>query len=124
MDKQKSFLLGEDKFLRALEISTASKSFVFGNWVLKADGSLMYDGKAIHLPPKESHVLHLLVGSAGSTLSKDMLLNAVWPSCDVHEGSLSRCIYVLRKLFGPQNNFIKSVYGKGYIFEFDVVEYV
>lgn len=107
--------------MRSFGSQVFNKSFVFGQWILQCDGLLFHYDKTIHLPPKEMHVLYLLLDSAGSVLSKDWLLDKVWPNCDVYEGSLSRCIYILRKLFGRQNNFIKTIYGRGYRFEVDVV---
>ncbi|AZC51684.1 hypothetical protein C4K35_4105 [Pseudomonas chlororaphis subsp. piscium] len=98
------------------------RSFFFGKWILQSDGLLLHDGNGLHLPPKELHVLRLLLGAAGSLISKEWLLDRVWPRCDVAEESLTRCIYALRKLLGRQNDYIKTVYGKGYRFVGKVVE--
>ena len=95
---------------------SSTRSFVFGRWILQRDGLLLHDGKGLHLPPKELHVLRLLLGAAGSLVSKDWLLDQVWSNCDVAEESLTRCIYALRKLLGRENDYIKTVYGKGYRF--------
>lgn len=100
----------------------SSRSFVFGPWVLQGDGLLLRDGKGLHLPPKELHVLRLLLGAAGSLVPKGWLLDQVWPNCDVAEESLTRCIYALRKLLGRENDYIKTVYGKGYRFAGEEVE--
>lgn len=99
-----------------------SQSFVFGQWILQEDGLLLRDGTELHLPPKELHVLRLLLRSAGSLVLKGRLLDQVWGSCDVAEESLTRCIYALRKLLGRENDYIKTVYGKGYRFVGAVVE--
>jgi len=101
---------------------SSSRSFVFGRWRLQGDGLLLHDGKGLHLPPKELHVLRLLLGAAGSLVSKAWLLDQVWSNCDVAEESLTRCIYALRKLLGRENDYIKTVYGKGYRFAGVVVE--
>ncbi|WP_242031537.1 winged helix-turn-helix domain-containing protein [Pseudomonas fluorescens] len=76
----------------------------------------MRDGKGIHVPPKELHVLRLLLASAGSVISKDQLLDTVWPDTDAAEESLTRCIYALRKLLKDNKGFIATVYGQGYRF--------
>ena len=101
---------------------SSSRSFFFGQWILQGDGLLLHDGKGLHLPPKELHVLRLLLGAAGSLVSKQWLLDQVWPNCDVAEESLTRCIYALRKLLGREHDYIKTVYGKGYRFAGGVVE--
>ncbi|AZC44738.1 winged helix-turn-helix domain-containing protein [Pseudomonas chlororaphis] len=101
---------------------SSNRSYAFGQWVLQSDGLLLHDGNGLHLPPKELHVLRLLLGAAGSLIPKDWLLDQVWPNCDVAEESLTRCIYALRKLLGRENDYIKTVYGKGYRFVGEVVE--
>ena len=97
------------------------RSFVFDHWLLQSDGTLMRDGHGVHVPPKELNVLRLLLGSAGKVISKDHLLDNVWPDADAGEESLTRCIYALRKLLRENKNFIATVYGQGYRFTCPVV---
>ncbi|MDR2315813.1 MAG: winged helix-turn-helix domain-containing protein [Pseudomonas sp.] len=99
-----------------------NRSFFFGQCILQEDGLLLRDGTGLHLPPKELHVLRLLLEAAGSLVLKGWLLDQVWPNCDVAEESLTRCIYALRKLLGRENDYIKTVYGKGYRFVGEVVD--
>ncbi|MBH3427338.1 winged helix-turn-helix domain-containing protein [Pseudomonas alkylphenolica] len=73
-------------------------------------------GRGQHLPPKERQVLRLLLANAGRLVSKDSLLDAVWPGMDTAEESLTRCICVLRKLFKEHRHLIVTVYGRGYRF--------
>jgi DNA-binding winged helix-turn-helix (wHTH) protein len=101
---------------------TPDKSFVFSHWLLQSDGTLMRDGQGVHVPPKELHVLRLLLRSAGTVVSKDYLLDHVWPRMDAAEESLTRCIYALRKLFKENKDYIATVYGQGYRFTGSVVE--
>lgn len=98
------------------------RSFVFDHWLLQSDGTLMRDGQGVHVPPKELSVLRLLLGSAGTVISKDHLLDRVWPETDAAEESLTRCIYALRKLLRENKDFIATVYGQGYRFTCAVVE--
>jgi transcriptional regulator HilA, main transcriptional regulator of SPI1 len=98
------------------------KSFVFDHWLLQTDGTLMRDGQGIHVPPKELHVLRLLLKSAGRVVSKDYLLDHVWPRMDAAEESLTRCIYALRKLLKENKDYIATLYGQGYRFTGPVVE--
>ncbi|MCU1761466.1 winged helix-turn-helix domain-containing protein [Pseudomonas sp. 14P_8.1_Bac3] len=81
----------------------------------------MRDGHGVHVPPKELNVLRLLLGSAGTVISKDYLLDRVWPDTDAAEESLTRCIYALRKLLKDNKDFIVTVYGQGYRFTCPVV---
>lgn len=89
-------------------------SYVFGVCELHGDGTLSVDGTTVHLPPKELHVLRLLLNSAGHLVSKDTLLERVWPRCDIGEDSLTRCICALRKALGKEQQYITTLYGKGY----------
>lgn len=98
--------------------------YVFGVFELHGDGTLRIDDKRVHLPPKELQVLHLLLASAGTLISKDLLLEHVWPRCDIGEESLTRCIYALRRVFGVHKGYIQTVYGKGYRLTCKVQVYV
>ncbi len=98
-------------------------AFVFGQWILQSDGNLVTRGRGIHLPPKELQVLRLLLGSAGGLVTKDRLLDTVWPGMDAAEESLTRCIYVLRKLLEESKGYIATVYGKGYRFTAPVASF-
>ncbi|NWB47399.1 winged helix-turn-helix domain-containing protein [Pseudomonas gingeri] len=100
---------------------TPRQTFVFGQWILQSDGNLVRCGRGVHLPPKELQVLRLLLGSAGRLVTKDRLLDSVWPGMDAAEESLTRCIYVLRKLLEESKGYIATVYGKGYRFTGPVV---
>ena len=93
---------------------------VFGGWTLYGDGRLIGDGVDTQLPPKEWHVLRLLLASDGVLMTKDRLLELGWPRGDVAEESLTRCIYALRKHLRKDKGFIKTIYGRGYRFTCDV----
>ncbi|MHC8367753.1 winged helix-turn-helix domain-containing protein [Pseudomonas sp. ZT5P21] len=82
----------------------------------------MRDGHGVHVPPKELNVLRLLLGSAGTVITKGHLLDTVWPHADATEESLTRCIYALRKLLKDNKEFIATVYGQGYRFTCPVVQ--
>ncbi|NNB67135.1 winged helix-turn-helix domain-containing protein [Pseudomonas fluorescens] len=91
-------------------------SSVFAGWTLHGDGRLTGEGVDIQLPPKEWHVLRLLLASEGVLITKDRLLEWVWPRGEVAEESLTRCIYALRKHLKMDKRFIKTIYGRGYRF--------
>lgn len=91
-------------------------SLLFSRWTLHGDGRLTGDGSDVQLPPKELHVLRLLLVSGGVLMTKDRLLELAWPQGEVAEESLTRCIYSLRKHLGTDKGFIKTIYGRGYRF--------
>jgi len=88
----------------------------FGRWTLYGDGRLTGGCTDIQLPPKEWQVLRLLLASTGVLVTKDHLLERAWPSGEVAEESLTRCIYSLRKHLREDKGFIKTIYGRGYRF--------
>ncbi|WP_448650067.1 winged helix-turn-helix domain-containing protein [Pseudomonas fluorescens] len=98
----------------ANDAPTASR--VFAGWTLYGDGQLIGDGVDVQLPPKEWHVLRLLLASDGALMTKDRLLELAWPRGEVAEESLTRCIYALRKHLKKDKGFIKTIYGRGYRF--------
>ena len=89
-------------------------SWFFAGWTLHGDGRLTADGVDIQLPPKEWQVLRLLLASDGALMTKDLLLESVWPRGEVAEESLTRCIYALRKHLKADKGLIKTIYGRGY----------
>ncbi|WP_413735608.1 winged helix-turn-helix domain-containing protein [Sodalis sp. RH21] len=96
--------------------------YTFGDFILNSTRILFYKDQKISISPKELGVLILLLESAGEVVTKDRLINEVWSGGNVAEESLTRCIYVLRRLLqeGKHNRFIDTVYGKGYRFTLPV----
>ncbi|KTC63781.1 transcriptional regulator [Pseudomonas fluorescens ABAC62] len=88
----------------------------FSRWTLHGDGRLTSEGIDVQLPPKEWHVLRLLLHSGGVLMTKDRLLELAWPQGEVAEESLTRCIYSLRKHLAADKGLIKTIYGRGYRF--------
>jgi DNA-binding winged helix-turn-helix (wHTH) protein/tetratricopeptide (TPR) repeat protein/TolB-like protein len=79
------------------------------------------DGEAIKLRPKTLGILILLAANAGRVVSKQQLMDAVWPNVHVGEDSLFQCIRELRSALGDdQRQLIKLVSGRGYLFTAEV----
>jgi DNA-binding winged helix-turn-helix (wHTH) protein/TolB-like protein len=80
------------------------------------------DGGAIKLRPKTLAVLTLLAANAGRVLSKQELMDAVWPNIHVGDDSLFQCIREIRTALGDdQRQLIKVVSGRGYLFTSEVL---
>lgn len=81
------------------------------------------DGEAIKLRPKTLALLHLFAINPGRVLSKQELMTAIWPNIHVGEDSLFQCIREIRTaLHDESRQLIKSVSGRGYLFNADVCE--
>ena len=80
------------------------------------------NGKAIELSKTEQRILYTLVSNAGQIITRELLLERVWPDGTeyVEDNALSVGIRRLRdKLedIPSKPGYIKTVYGKGYIWE-------
>jgi len=79
------------------------------------------DGVAIRLRPKTFEMLRLFAANAGRVVSKQELMEAVWPDVHVGEDSLFQCIREIRTALGDdRRQVIKLVSGRGYLFAADV----
>lgn len=79
------------------------------------------DGAAIKLRPKTFEMLRLFAASPGRVLSKQELMEAVWPNIHVGEDGLFQCIREIRTALGDeQRQMIKLISGRGYLFAPDV----
>jgi len=79
------------------------------------------DGAAIRLRPKTFEMLRLFAAHAGRVLSKQELMEAVWPNVHVGEDSLFQCIREIRTALGDdQRQMVKLVSGRGYLFAVEV----
>jgi DNA-binding winged helix-turn-helix (wHTH) protein/tetratricopeptide (TPR) repeat protein len=78
-------------------------------------------GEAIKLRPKTLGILSLLAANAGRPVSKQELMDAVWPNVHVGDDSLFQCIRELRTALGDdQRELIKLVSGRGYLLTAEV----
>ena len=102
--------------------------FEFGPFCLDTqERSLSRHGETIALTPKSFDILLALVENSGHTLTKDELIDRVWPDSFVEIGNLNRNISTLRSLLGDdthQPKFIKTLPKRGYRFEADVREVI
>src|SRR6266511_4759618 len=98
----------------------------FDRFRLDPDHACLWrDAEAIVLPPKTFAVLHYLVTHPDRLVSKDELLDAVWPETAVTDAVLRVAIGALRKVLGDPAQtprFIATVPRHGYRFLVPVVE--
>jgi adenylate cyclase len=68
------------------------------------------------LRPKSFEVLRYLVENAGRVMTKEEVLNAVWPEVTVSDESLTQCIRDVRRAMGDDGQrIIKTVPRRGYL---------
>ena len=99
-----------------------NKSFVFrfdDVEVREREFSLIKAGEVLPVEPKAFRVLLFLLHNPQRLISKEELLNAVWGDAAVTESSLTRCIWLLRRLLGDdihEPRYIATVATVGYRF--------
>ena len=105
----------------------ASPQWLFGSFRLDPDNACLWHGaQAIALTPKAFDVLHYLVTHPDRLVSKDTLLDAVWPETAVSDAVVRIAIGELRRALGDTTQaprFIATVSRRGYRFVAPVVEH-
>jgi DNA-binding winged helix-turn-helix (wHTH) protein len=95
----------------------ASSSVVSGSCRIAAKSSP--DGRPIELGGRAYDVLMALIEANGAVVTKDELINRVWPGRIIEEGNLRAQIRALRIALGDPD-LIRTVAGRGYQFTGEV----
>ena len=98
----------------------------FGSFNLDVpERRLVREGTEIPLPHKVFTTLRLLVENAGRLMTREQLLEGIWPDVTIEEGNLNHLISILRKALGEQatgQSYIETVPRVGYRFVAPVTE--
>ena len=98
----------------------AEESLADELWRVDWTNACVWHGdEMVRLPPKAFAVLRLLVEQAGQLVTKEALLEAIWPDAVVNEAVLTVCIGELRKALrdsAQAPRFIETVHRRGYRF--------
>jgi DNA-binding winged helix-turn-helix (wHTH) protein len=105
---------------------TANHVYHFGSFCLnQAEQQLLRNSKPVRLAPKAFDVLLVLIQNKGCLVTKEKLLEEVWPDSFVEEANLSVNIANLRKALEEGNckrQYIETVPKRGYRFVAEVSE--
>ena len=115
-------LCGRQKVSRIVGLflwgAAVDADFHVGDWLIETNlSAVSRDGTIVHLKPKVMGVLVCLAQYAGKPVSKDKLLESVWPDGFVTEDVLKHSISELRRVFGDdaQNPaIIQTIPKRGY----------
>ena len=95
--------------------SPATNDVAFGRCVIQRGArQVLVDGQPARLGARAFDVLMALVERRDTVVSKNELLDVVWPGLVVEENNLQVHVSTLRKLLGPQT--IVTIPGQGYRF--------
>ena len=105
----------------------SSPRWCFADFRLDPDNACLWRGpQAIALTPKAFDVLHYLVTHADRLVTKDTLLDAVWPELAISDTVVRIAIGELRRALGDTAQaprFIATVHRRGYRFVAPVTEH-
>jgi len=90
-----------------------------------AEHRLTRSGQPVSLTPKTFELLVFLIRNKGRLVTKDEIMEAVWPGSFVEEANLTVSISVLRKALGEKESdlrYIETIPRKGYRFTASVKE--
>jgi pimeloyl-ACP methyl ester carboxylesterase/DNA-binding winged helix-turn-helix (wHTH) protein len=99
---------------------SSRKLYKFGRFSVDPDERLLFDGNdVISLTPKAFDTLLFLIQNVGHVLSKEEIMERVWPESFVEENNLAQNISILRRSLGERiegAKFIETVPKRGYRF--------
>ena len=105
---------------------TYSKIYAFGDFRLDAVERALYrQSQPVALTPKAVDTLLALIRRAGHVVSKEDLMQEVWPDSFVEEGNLNVHIFALRKVLAEADDnqtYIETIPRRGYRFRAEVQE--
>jgi DNA-binding winged helix-turn-helix (wHTH) protein len=100
--------------------------YVFGDFELDEHRyELRRAGEPLKLEPKVFEVLAYLIRHRDRFVSRDELIEKLWPGQVVSEAALTRCVAEARKAVGDdgvRQQAIRTQYGRGYRFVAEVTE--
>ncbi|MBV1796474.1 winged helix-turn-helix domain-containing protein [Siccirubricoccus sp. G192] len=100
--------------------TVAGQVLHFADVVLDSARGCLRDLKGVEIPlaPKPFNLLVVLARNPGQTMSKDALLDAVWPGVHVTEDSLFQAVREARRAIGDEaGRLLRSVPRRGYLLD-------
>ena len=111
-------------FILGMARATEPRVYEFGDFRIDADHRMLYhQGSEMPLVPKAVETLLALIERRGKIISKDELLEAVWPNTVVEESNLFVYLSVLRKTLGTLEDgrpYVETLRRRGYRFNGEV----
>src|ERR1700736_2632845 len=100
-----------------MDPAEAPAAIEFGRFsVLPHRRELLAGDRPLELGGRAFDVLMALIEASGAVVSKDALMNRVWPDRIVEENTLHAQISALRRAFAADRDLIRTIAGRGYQF--------
>jgi predicted ATPase/DNA-binding winged helix-turn-helix (wHTH) protein len=89
--------------------------YVYGQWEIDPGRcELRAGGVLVPLGGRAFDIIEFLLRSAGEVVTKDALINGVWPGAVVEENTLQVHISAVRRALGVDRGLLKTAPGRGY----------
>ena len=97
-----------------------SAAYRFGSFIVdRAAYRVLHEGRPVDVTPKLLDLLLHLLDHAGTLVTKEALLDALWPKTSVTDNALAQAVSELRQVLGDDAGdprFIRTVARRGYRF--------
>jgi DNA-binding winged helix-turn-helix (wHTH) protein/tetratricopeptide (TPR) repeat protein len=102
--------------MKGFKVLESKHFYHFREYRLDPEARLLWRrDERIPLTPRVFDTLSVLVKNAGSLITKEELLDTVWPDAHVEEGNLAQNISIIRRTLGGEG-FIDTIPKRGYRF--------
>jgi DNA-binding winged helix-turn-helix (wHTH) protein len=96
----------------------------FGSFALDVEQKtlLTIGGREVPLRPKSFALLHMLVENAGMLVSKEAIMEALWPNVFVTENNITQCVHEIRSALGADGeSSLRTRPRRGYVFTQEII---
>ncbi len=102
--------------------TTDEPAAAFGAWTLDRRTGVLArrGGPVVTLRPKTASVLGRLLAEAGILVSREALLDDVWPGVNVTDDSVTQCIAEIRRALGEDGRLLRTAPRRGYVLDVPV----
>src|SRR5262245_34838889 len=101
--------------LHAMPASTPNVVYAWQHWEIDLGRrELRSRGTPVVLGPRAFEIVEALALAGGQLVTKDDLMERVWPGAIVGENTLHVHISAVRKALGPDRGILKTSSGRGY----------
>ncbi len=95
------------------------EQYRIGALVLQSNRQMLHQGQRVPLGSKALALISVLAEARGAMVTKDELMEAVWPGVIVEENAIQVHIAALRKAMGPEAERLVTIRGQGYRLDLD-----
>src|SRR5215217_89164 len=118
------FNLGFSEFNLRMDKSSPHPVYAFEGFRFDAEHLMLYQrGEALPLAPKAAETLLAFIERRGKIVSKDELIERIWPDAFIEESNLFLYLSILRKTLGDRSDgkpFLETLRRRGYRFNGEV----